>query len=236
MKQMKNFKLCLAAASMLAALTASLSSCSVDNDYSVLPNPNAVVTIKTTDSGASYFQVDGKTTFEPVNWNNPYGREVRALLRYSEEPGDAGEFSKRVKVEWIDSVRTKSAVLYDEEFGTKKTTALSIYNDWITCCEDGYLTLHFAAWFGSGRNTPHTIELAVNPETLDLYLRHDDNGDSTGPMVPGEGVIAFRLDELLKDAKDGDKLTLHWKDYGDIDGVEKTAELKYLSRFSLSER
>lgn len=236
MKQMKNFKFGLVAASVMAALTLSVSSCSTDNGTYLQPNPNAIVTIKTAESGNSYFQLDEKTTLDPVNWKNPYKREVRAFLRYSEEPGDAGVFSKKVKVDWIDSVRTKNAQLYDEEFAAKKNDGLSLYNDWFIGCEDGYLTLHFAAWFGGGRNIPHIIELAVNPETRDLYLRHDDNGDNIGPMVPGEGVISFRLDEILKDAKAGDKLTLHWKDLGDADGVVGTAELKYSPRFSLSEK
>lgn len=234
MKQMKNFKFGLAAASVMAALALSVSSCSTDNDGYLLPNPNGIVTIKTTDSGNSYFQLDEKTTLDPVNWKNPYKREVRAFLKYSEEPGDAGVFSKKVKVEWVDSVRTKDAVLYDEEFAAKKNVGLTLYKDWFVRCEDGYLTLHFAAWFGNGRNIPHTIELAVNPETRDLYLRHDDNGDSTGPMTPGEGVVAFKLDELLKDVKDGDKLILHWKDLGGVDGVLKTSEVTYSPRFSLS--
>lgn len=235
MKQMKNFKFGLAAASVIAALTFSVSSCSTGDDVWLQPKPNAIVTIKTTDSGNSYFQLDKKTTLDPVNWNNPYKREVRAFLIYSEEPGDAGVFSKKVKVEWIDSVRTKNAVLYDEEFGAKKNDGLTLYNDWFVGCEDGYLTLHFAAWFGIGKNITHIIELAVNPETRDLYLRHDDNGDNTLPMTPGDGVISFKLDELLKDAKEGDTLTLHWKEYGGMDGVAKTVEFKYSPRFSLSE-
>lgn len=232
MKQMKNFKIGLAAASLLSVLTLSLSSCMKDDGVNSFPNPNALVTVKTTDSGISYFQMDEKTTLEPVSWKNNYKREVRALLRYSEEPGDAGVFSKKVKVDWIDSVRTKDAILYDDAFGEKKNVTMSIYGDWMTCCEDGYLTLHFAAWFGrdGGKTIPHTIELAINPVTKDLYLRHDDNGDDTGYMMPGDGIIAFKLDEVLKDAKDGDELTLHWKDY---DG-DKTATIKYLSRFALA--
>ena len=49
-------------------------------------------------------------------------------------------------------------------------------------------------------------------------------------MTIGEGIIAFRIDELLKDVKDGEVLTLRWKDYqGD-----RSAKVKYYSRFPLS--
>ncbi len=230
MKQMKNFKFAIVAALTLAAL---LSSCAKGDDAYLFPSPNALVTIKTAESGETYFQLDEKTTLEPVNWTNPYKREVRALLSYSEEAGDGGLFSKKVKVAWIDSVRTKDAVVYDEEFKKGNSVALSIYPDWITCCEDGYLTIHFAAWFGQDyaqSRVVHYIDLAVDPETHDLYLRHDDNGDNAGTKFPGEGVVAFRLDKLMKDVKDGQEVTLHWKNYeGDV-----TSKVKYYSRFPLT--
>ena len=226
---MKNFRFSLAVLAVMSALAAFLSSCSKDDGPYVYPGPNALVTIKTTDSGVTYFQLDEKTTLEPKGWVNPYKREVRALLKYSELPEASGRFSKMVAVEWIDSVRTKNAVVYDEEFRKGNNVAISLYNDWVTCCEDGYLTLHFVAWFGHGGNIVHNIDLAVDPESHDLYLRHDNNGDD-GYGAPGDGVIAFRIDDLLKDVKDGQELTLHWKD---SDG-DRSAKVKYLSRFSLS--
>lgn len=229
MKQMKNFKIVLAVLAAVSALAMSLSSCSKD-DGPYYPFYNGLVTIKTTDSGVTYFQLDEKTTLEPTNWKNPYKREVRALLQYSEEPGDAGVFSKKVKVAFIDSVRTKNAVPYDEEFKKGNSVAIALYDDWVTCLEDGYLTIHFAALFGQGSKIVHNVDLAVDPETFDLYLKHDNNGD-TG-YVPGDGVIAFKIDDLMKDVADGQELTLHWKD---SEG-DKTAKVKYLSRFALPEK
>ena len=229
MKQMKNFKIALAVLAAVSALAMSLSSCSKD-DGPYYPVYNGLVTIKTTDSGVTYFQLDKKTTLEPTNWKNPYKREVRALLQYSEEPGEVGLFSKKVKVAWIDSVRTKSAVSYDNEFMKGNNAPIELYNDWVTCLEDGYLTIHFAALFGRGGKIVHIVDLAVDPKTLDLYLKHDNNGDNG--YIPGEGVIAFKIDDLLKDVKDGQELTLHWKG---SEG-EKTAKVKYLSRFALPQK
>ena len=229
MKQMKNFKIALAVLAAVSALAMSLSSCSKDNGP-YYPVYNGLVTIKTTDSGVTYFQLDKKTTLEPTNWKNPYKREVRALLQYSEEPGEDGLFSKKIKVAWIDSVRTKSAVSYDNEFMKGNNAPIELYNDWVTCLEDGYLTIHFAALFGRGGKIVHIVDLAVDPKTLDLYLKHDNNGDNE--YIPGEGVIAFKIDDLLKDVKDGQELTLHWKG---SEG-EKTAKVKYLSRFALPQK
>lgn len=229
MKQMKNFKIALAVLAAVSALAMSLSSCSKDNGP-YYPVYNGLVTIKTTDSGVTYFQLDKKTTLEPTNWKNPYKREVRALLQYFEEPGEVGLFSKKIKVAWIDSVRTKSAVSYDNEFMKGNNAPIELYNDWVTCLEDGYLTIHFAALFGRGGKIVHIVDLAVDPKTLDLYLKHDNNGDNG--YIPGEGVIAFKIDDLLKDVKDGQELTLHWKG---SEG-EKTAKVKYLSRFALPQK
>ena len=231
MKQMKNFKIALAVMAVVSALTASLSSCSKDDGPYFYPGPNALVTIKTTGSGVNYFQLDEKTTLEPKGWTNPYKREVRALVNYSELSEASDRFSKMVTVEWIDSVRTKNAVAYDDEFKKGNNVAISLYKDWVTCCEDGYITLHFVAWFGQGGKIVHNIDLAVDPESHDLYLKHDNNGDD-GYGAPGDGVIAFKIDDLLKDVKDGQELTLHWKD---SDG-ERSAKVRYLSRFALPEK
>lgn len=228
---MKNFKIALAVLAAVSAMAVSLSSCSKDDVDYVYLGPNALVTIKTTESGTDYFQLDEKTTLEPKGWTNPYKREVRALLKYSELSESSDLFSKKVAIVWIDSVRTKSAVPYDEEFKKGNNVAVALYNDWITCCEDGYLTLHFAAWFGRDGKVVHYMDLAVDPETHDLYLRHDDNGDNVNVAL-GEGVIAFKIDDLLTDVKDGQELTLHWK----ASNGEQSAKVKYCSRFPLTKK
>ena len=230
MKQMKNFKFGLAVAAVVTALAGALSSCAkLDSDYAYY-GPNAVVTIKTAESGETYFQVDKKTTLEPKGWTNPYKKEVRALLRYSEDPEASALFSKKVRVEWIDSIRTKAPVPYDEEFKNGADDAVKLNNDWLTVCEDGYLNLHFTSIAGVGGKYVHYINLAVDPDGKDLYLRYDKNGDS-GYGTPVEGFVAFKIDDVLPEAKDGDELTLHWTGY---DG-ENSAKVIYSSRFALSE-
>lgn len=227
---MKNFKITLALAAAVSAMIASLSSCSkLDGSDNYIYAPNAIVTVKTTSEGATYFQLDEKTTLEPAGWTNPYKREVRALLRYAEESEPSALFSKKVRVDRIDTIRTKNAVPYDDEFRKGADDGRwDLYGDWLTVCEDGYLSLHFVADWGQDRKLVHYINLGIDAEKHDLYLRHDRNGDD-GYGVPAEGFIAFRIDELLPDVKDGDELTLHWTGY---DG-ERTAKIKYLGRFAL---
>jgi hypothetical protein len=227
MKPLKNFKFLLAA---LLVLPAAATSCSnMDSDFADFTlNPDALVTVKTTDDGQSYFQVDSLTTLEPTAWTNGYGKEVRALLKYSETSKKSDRFSRTVKVQWIDSVRTKSPVLYDEEFKKVEGASVTIYDDWLTVCEDGYLSLHIAAWWGRSRNIQHYIDLGVDPQTNDLYLRHNSNGDVTDLTI-AESFVAFKLDDVLTDVKAGDLLTLHWQDYNG----ERTVKFKYSPRFTL---
>ncbi len=66
MKQMKNFKIALAVLAAVSALAMSLSSCSKDDGH-YYPVYNGFVTIKTAESGETYFQVNEKTTLEPTN-------------------------------------------------------------------------------------------------------------------------------------------------------------------------
>lgn len=232
---MKNFRFKLAALAFTATLMASsVSSCSVgDNGISYDDiRPKAIVTVKTLESGETYFQVDEKTTLLPVDWKNPYKGETRALLNYDElSEANNGPFTKSVKVNWIDSVLTKKAVPYTDEFKKGADDAISLIGDWVTVCEDGYLTLHFAAWWGTENRKPHILNLGIDPESRSLYLRHDVNGDNNGHCVPAEGVVSFKIDELLPDVKDGDELTLHWTE---INNEKKKATLKYSGRFELA--
>ncbi len=231
---MKNFRFKFAALAFAAALTVPVvSSCSLDDSsYDIDPSrPDAIVTVKTLESGETYFQVDGKTTLLPVDWKNPYKGETRALLRFEELPdANSGSFSKSVRVVWIDSVLTKKAVLYTEEFKKGADDPIELIGDWLTICEDGYLTLHFAAWWGADNKKPHYVNLGIDQATRNLYLRHDVNGDVAN-CRPAEGIVSFKIDELLTDAKDGDEMTLHWTATG---GEKKEAKLKYSGRFELS--
>jgi len=231
---MKNFRLKFAVSAYFAILMASVvSSCSVaDNDtsYDYL-RPKAIVTVKTLDSGETYLQVDEKTTLLPVDWKNPYKGETRALVNYDElSEANNGPFTHSVRINWIDSVLTKKAVLYTDEFKKGADDQVELIPDWLTNCEDGYLTIHFATWWGPDNKKPHYINLGIDPKTRDLYLRHDRNGDEADCRL-AEGIVSFKIDELLTDANDGDELTLQWTAF---DGEKKSVKLKYSGRFELA--
>lgn len=192
-----------------------LTSClKDDNYYGNYFYPNAIVTAKTSESGVFYLQLDDQTTLKPENMTkSPYGKEVRALINFTDDgpwtgnSADGIAFDRKVTVNAIDSVRTKDAVATlgdknDEVYGTAPIDIIT--NSWYTVLEDDYLTLTFCAVWGNPY-IYHEINLVTGTDPENPYLvelRHnplDDNLSFGG--VRATGVIAFRLDDLLPGVK-----------------------------------
>ena len=213
---------------------------------------NALVTVKSSQSGTFYFQLDDNVTLEPAEWGNPYHKEVRALLAYSDTKQASALFTRKVHVDRIDSLVTKEANYIDVEDGISSpassqsvyivdpgysTTADLLANsdpveivssngmpDWLTFSEDGYLTVHFATYWGGV--TSHSINLYASKAHPDhLYLIHKNNGDLQVDW--SEGLVAFKLFHMYIGRKDEyttpRAITLHWLSF---DG-EQEATFKY---------
>ncbi len=174
--------------------------------------PNAIVTVRKSASGKTYFQLDEKTTLEPLGWKNPFKSQTRALVSYSETSEESKEFTKAVRVNQIDSVLTKDAIVMKTSEFEVNNDPVEIVTDWLTVCEDGYLTLHFATMWGADR-IPHKVILGVDPEKpYELYFKHDKNGDYGTSW--SEGLVAFKIDGLLPDTKGEEvNITLKWKSF-----------------------
>ena len=72
---------------------------------------NAIVTVRTASSGRSYFQLSDDSTLDPLGWQNPFSKEVRALVAYSELTDKSDFCTRSVKVERIDSIVTRDHLL-----------------------------------------------------------------------------------------------------------------------------
>ena len=115
-----------------------LPSCLDDDDDVSRLYPNALVTVKEAADETVYFQLDETTTLLPVNiTSHPFdSKEVRALVNYEEVDDSSEEYDQAVRVNWIDSIRTKPAPNRednDNEYGT----TVEIVSDWVTIAEDG---------------------------------------------------------------------------------------------------
>lgn len=228
-KAMKITRFLLTAGILLGLLL--LPSCLDDDDTDrSLLYPNALVTVKESADKTVFFQLDDKTTLLPVNLKAPLfdSKEVRALVNYNEVDDSSKEYDQAVHVNWIDTIRTKPMApnLGDENDEVYGNDPVEIVRDWVTIAEDGYLTLRFRTIWGH-RGTTHYVNLIPtnNPENpYEVEFRHDADGDVTGRM--GDGLVAFKLDDLPDTNGETVKLKLKWKAFHS----DKSVEFDYRTR------
>ena len=241
---MKTLKTLNTIAFLLAAAI-GLQSCQSDTyPYDEgLVYPNALVTVKPDAEGTSfYMQLDEKTVLIPTNISkSPYGsKEVRALVNFSSAEENeisrsnhynGDDVKKSVYVNWMDSVLTKPMA---KDLGREKNIEsygndpVEIVNDWVTIAEDGYLTLRFRTVWGTAGIT-HFVNLVTTPDEDNTYhvtLYHDAMGDTIGNT--GDGIVAFRLNELPDTGEETVNLILEWNSFTGT----KTATFKYSTRHS----
>lgn len=230
---MKMLRFYLMAIAALFAAMCFQSCLDLDDDnYWDLHNPNALVTVKPVSDHSFYLQLDDTTTLLPVNQtSSPFGdKEVRALLNFSEVNEPSQGYSKAVHINWIDSILTKPMApdLELDNDSVYGTDPVEIINDWVTIAEDGYLTLRFRTIWGD-HNKAHFVNLLAsrNPENpYEVEFRHNAHNDIYGSQ--GDGLVAFKLDNLPDTEGKTVKLTLKWKSFSG----DKSAEFNYCTRKS----
>ena len=227
-------KIGLAAMMLLSALT--FQSCDNDNDTDWdRVFPNALVTVKKSGD-ACYLQLDDNTTLLAKNLKPTIfdGKEVRALVNYTQTSEKSEKYNQVIHVNWIDSILTKKPVpsLGSDTENSEKygNNLVEIVRDWVTVAEDGYLTLRFRALWGGQK--PHIINLltGVNPENpYEVELRHNQNGDAKYRV--GDALVAFNLNDALPDTNGKTvKLTIRWKS----SNGDKKVDFNYCSRKAIS--
>lgn len=207
-----------------------LPSCLDDDDDVSRLYPNALVTVKEAADETVFFQLDEETTLLPVNLtSHPFdSKEVRALVNYEEVDDPTEEYDQAVSVNWIDSIRTKPMApnLGEENDNEYGNDPVEIVSDWVTIAEDGYLTLRFRTMW-SQLGITHYVNLIPtnNPENpYEVQFKHDANGDVSGRV--GDGLVAFRLDQLPDTEGETVKLKLIWDSFHG----EKSMEFDYRTR------
>ncbi len=212
----------------ILALMVFSTSCLKDKDDYVDVRPTGLVTVYPQEDGSFYMQLDDKTVLYPTNVkSSPYkDKVVRALVNYTEDNSSrepriesADEIIKRnVKVNWMDSIRTKEPVLTKgaEDALVYGNDPIEIMRDWVTVAEDGFLTLRVRArWGMSGKKHNINLVSGVNPENpFEFELRHDENGDYGVELA--DALVAFNLNYLRNDLSNSEeevKIKLRWKSF-----------------------
>lgn len=237
MKTMMRRKIWLAMGALVVASLGFQSCLDDDDDYYSYEYlmPNALVTVKNNAvDNTFYLQLDERTTLLPVNLTtSPFGgKEVRALVNYTNVDEPSGEYSQAVHVNWIDSLLTKpiapnlGETENNEVYGNDPVEMVA---DWVTIAEDGYLTLRFrTVW--NDPNKKHFVNLILTGNPDDPYeveFRHNAYGDTYGR--PGDGLVAFSLASLPDTEGKTVKLTLKWHSFTG----EKSAQFDYCTRSSV---
>ena len=162
------------------------TSCDNDTNDNVKRYPNAIVTIKPINGGASFnVWVSEKVQGPPSNLTkSPYGnKEVRAIANIKEEKDAKGK--TKIYINWMDSIRTKQAIaLKNTEMDLKKygEDRLEIVNGFGTVVEDGYLTLRYSTAMRDLK-AKRDINLIVQhseKEPYKLVLAYNAHGDNKG--------------------------------------------------------
>jgi len=171
---------------------------------------NAIVTVKTDSEGSTFFQLDDSTTLDPVGWKNVFEAERRALVNFDYVDGSSVE-PRKVDVNWIEGVLTKDAVT-TKAVVTSANDPVEIIPDWLTVCEDGYMTIHFATQWSSER-IPHTVNLVqVSTSPYVFEFKHDKNGDFGTEW--GDNIASFKIDKLLPETgKEYMEFKLRWMSF-----------------------
>ena len=173
-------------------------------------------------------QLDNNTTLVASNLtSSPYGdKEVRAIINYTDEGENRGDI-RSVRINWMDSIRTKLPVPYIEEQNDRLYghDPVEIVRDWVTVAEDGYLTLRIRTLWGD-RNVKHHVNLLTGKNADDAFeveLRHNAMGDVRGHV--GDALIAFNLNQLPRNGQDAVKLKVHWTSFSGPKSAEFDLQL-----------
>lgn len=225
----------MAFAAIMFSSAFTLQSCDDDDNNNYVIDPvehfNALVTFKTDPAnGQVYMQLNDSVTLVDKDYKQwPFNatdkKELRALVSVIFDDDNYKGLQRNVHiVNVFDTIRTKpmSPIVNDME-KTYGDDPVEIVNNWLTVCEDGYLTLQFRTYFGGMKI--HSLRLVRQADGT-LRLFHDANGDTKGTV--GDGIIAFRLNDVPKSA-DGSQyqdITLKWRSFSG----EKSHTFKYKYR------
>lgn len=185
-------------------------------DAAAIQEFRAIVTVKQDASGTIYFQLDDNTVLFPYNYNMPFNGMERIICGLAVANG-----TNECHVQWMDFLE-KGDISYTQD---AIDDGLDIIDDWMTSVEDGFLTIHYNAWWGNGTN-PHLLLVKPSANTYELTIVHQMNGDE--PLEKADALVYFDINDILPNTEGTYKdLTIKWKS---IEGAAKSKTFRFRSR------
>ena len=199
---------------------------------SIMENSNAdeiavkaIVTVKRDADGVVFLQLDEDQRLLPYD-EIPFAGQQRAMCSLTILPAEDPVYGHRCKVHWLEALDEGTFLSADKS--QAGNDGLEVLTDsWITGVEDGYLTIHYKAWWGIPAKH-HDFTLLAGTDPLDPYklvLMHDAHGDAQDEY--SEGIVYFDINSLPPTGDGVVRLTLQWDDNK---GLGKTAVFDYRSR------
>ena len=171
---------------------------------------DAIVTVKQADEKV-YFQVDSVTRVYPAagyyeSYKGPK-RVACGLILYLSENGwyqtDQGWLY--AKVTWYEDL-DKGTLIRNTVASDINYTTVDVLDDWTTM-QDGFLTLHYSALWGSAK-TPHGVSLVYGEDPWHWTLVHFTVGDDEA-LEKADALIYFDLNDAIPKT-DGAAVTINW--------------------------
>ena len=186
-------------------------------------NDWAIGTVRSQD-GMRYIRLDAQTVCLVVNPDEvkDIPDRTRVFLQYRcvVIPSLPDFCTDAILVEWASPLEL-GEIRSDLKDG--EGDPVGVVLDWMTCLEDGFLTLHYS--FPTQGTASHGFYLAPGPGENEYRFVHDAHEDTEGDLT--EGIICFDVESLLPDTG-GNTVTLSLT-YLNLDKTSKTLTVDYRS-------
>ena len=183
----------------------------------------AIGTIRSRD-GVRYIKLDEKTCSQVMNPGTvkdiPDNTRISVEFRYVLSAQVADFCTDAILVEWASPI-DQGEIRYDMQASVGDPVDLIL--DWITCLEDGFLTLHYS--IPTKGKTRHSFSLYPSVVPNEYRLVHDAHGDVAGELT--EGIVCFDISPLLPETGE-ETVELNYV-YIDLNHTEKRLTVDYRS-------
>ena len=207
---MKKFRTILAAFLLLFIATPVLQSCLDDWDDDEHPLL-AIGTVRIIDGKDYYFALDEGTKMFPGDTaqvdNYTLVEGQRAFVYFNLLDEEVTGYDYNAKINHVENILTKDIYFMPAEKADSWCQLIFSHtprpvstNMWIT---DNYLNIQYQLYHSNSNDKKHMLNLIVNEASdgkndkegyITLEFRQNAYGDE--PLMPGQGLVSFKLDKI----------------------------------------